>query len=164
MQRDIHLTCVRRMDMYMLCITGSVAWFWGDVCAPQVCLEGNCFTVCGDLHAILCAVKRQASVVHRRVLYSVTGGQPCRGRRYTSRVTGGQAFMEDGAGLRRMAGVCWRMGLLLEDSVHGRQDFAGGCSELYISLYKNEGVVCMCCVTAVCAWTDFGVCMPHRLT
>ena len=51
--------------MYMLCVTGSVAWFWGDVCAPQVCLEGNFFTVCGDLHAILCAVKRQASVVHR---------------------------------------------------------------------------------------------------
>ncbi len=104
------------------------------------------------------------------VLYFVTGrqdypgGQDFTGGQGSSRVTGGQAFMEDGAGLRRMAGVCWRMGLLLEDSVHGRQDFAGGCSELYISLCKNEGVVCMCCVTAVCAWTDFGVCMPHRLT
>ena len=53
------------MYMYVLCVTGSVAWFWGDVCAPQVCLEGNCFTVCGDLHAILCAVKRQVFVVHR---------------------------------------------------------------------------------------------------
>ena len=21
----------------------------------------------------------------------------------------------------------------------------------------------MCCVTAVCVWTDFGVCMPHEL-
>ena len=63
MQRDTHLICVRVMDMYvyLLCVTGTVAWFWGDVCAP----EGNRFTVCGDLHAILCAVKRQASVVHR---------------------------------------------------------------------------------------------------
>ena len=128
MQRDIHLTCVRRMDTYMLCITGSVAWFWGDVCAPQVSLEGNCFTVCGDLHAILCAVKRQASVVHRRVLYSVTGGQPCRGRRDTSRVSGGQAFMEMGQdfeGWREFAGgwvFCWRTvsmegRTLLEDAV-----------------------------------------------
>ena len=85
-----------------------------------------------------------------RVLYSVTGGQHCCGRQDSSRVTGGQAFMENGAGLRRMAGVCWRMGLLLDsDSVHGRQDFAGGCSELYISLCKNDGVVpaCVVCVT-----------------
>lgn len=145
MQRDIHLTCVRRMDMYMLCITGSVAWFWGDVCAPQVCLEGNCFTVCGDLHAILCAVKRQASVVHRRVLYSVTGGQPCRGRRDTSRVTGGQAFMEMGQdfeGWQEFAGgwvFCWRTvsmegRTLLEDAV--------SCTSLCVRMME----LCVCAV------------------
>ena len=54
--------------------------------------------------------------------------------------------MEDRAGLQRMAGVCWRLGFLLEDSVHGGQDFAGGCSELYISVCKNDGVVCACAV------------------
>ena len=75
-----------------------------------------------------------------RVLYSVTGGQHCPRRQDSSRVTEGQAFdrgqafMEGGAGLRRMAGVCWRLGLLLEDSIHGGQDFAGGYSELYISV------------------------------
>ena len=71
MQKDIHLLiCVRRMDMYvyMLCVTGSVACFLGDVCAQQVCLEGNCFTVCEDLHAILCAVRRQVFVVHKLCL------------------------------------------------------------------------------------------------
>ena len=153
MQRDIHLTCVRRMDMYMLCITGSVAWFWGDVCAPQVCLEGNCFTVCGDLHAILCAVKRQASVVHRRVLYSVTGGQPCRGRRDTSRVTGGQAFMEMGQdfeGWQEFAGgwvFCWRTvsmegRTLLEDAV--------SCTSLCVRMMElrvfTVYVLCNCSV------------------
>ena len=86
------------------------------------------------------------------VLYYITGGQHCPGRQDSSRVTEGQAFdrgqafMEDRAGLRRMAGVCWRLGLLLEDSIHGGQDFAGGCSELYISLCKNDGVVCACAV------------------
>ena len=44
---------------------------------------------------------------------------------------------------------CWRMGLFLEDNVLGGQDFTGGCSELYIYLCKNDGIVhaCAVCVT-----------------
>ena len=67
-----------------------------------------------------------------RVLYSVTGGR---------------AFMEDGACRTSKDG----RGLLEDGSSargqrHGRQDFAGGCSEVYISLCKNDGVVCVCAV------------------
>ena len=63
-----------------------------------------------------------------------------------------------------MAGVCWKLGLLLEDSIQGGQDFAGGCSELYISLCKNDGVVCACavCVTGSVDWF-WSVCAPHTL-
>ena len=41
------------------------------------------------------------------------------------------------------------MGLFLEDNVLGGQDFTGGCSELYIYLCKNDGIVhaCAACVT-----------------
>ena len=121
MQKDIHLTCVRRMDMYMLCITGSVAWFWGDiyVCAPQVCLEGNCFTVCGGLHAILCAVKRQASVVHRRVyILSLEGSPVAEDGTPVGSLEGrtskdGRSLLEDGSSAGGQcpwkAGLCWRI-------------------------------------------------------
>ena len=61
-----------------------------------------------------------------------------------------------------MAGVCWKLCLLLEDSIQGGQDFAGGCSELYISLCKNDGVVCACavCVTGSVDWF-WSVCAPQ---
>ena len=114
--------------------------FGGDVCAPQVyCMwRFTCHFVCSQKASICWFIDR--------VLYSVTGGQHCHGRQDSSRVTGGQAFMEDGAGLRRMAGICPPAEDPSSSSVHGGQDFAGGCSELYIYLCKNDGVVRVCAV------------------
>ena len=73
-----------------------------------------------------------------RVLYSVTGGQLCPGRQDSSRVTGGQTFMEDRAGL------CWRTWSLGERTL---LEYA----ERYTSPYlcKSDGYVR---VHAVCNW------------
>ena len=67
---------------------------------------------------------------------------------------------QDFEGWQEFAGgwvFCWRTvsmegRTLLEDAV--------SCTPLC----KYDKVVCVCCVTVVCAWTDLGVCMPHRLT
>ena len=81
------------MYMYMLCVTGSVAWFWGGC----VCSTGLLYV---EIYMPFCVQSKGKYLLFiDRVLYSVTGGQHCHGRQDSSRVTGGQAFMEDGAGL-----------------------------------------------------------------
>ena len=118
----------------MLCVTGSVACFWGDVCAQQVCLEGNCFTVCEDLHAILCAVRRQVIVVHRLChILSLEGSTALEDRTLAGSLNGrplteGRPSWKTGQdfeGWQEFAGgwvFCWRTAsmedrTLLEDAV-----------------------------------------------